>query len=93
MRSAKKTTRTKLAATVSPETYAFLEQMVNRGEAATFSEALDKAVSQLQRLENRKCLADATARYFEGLDPQSSAAENEIAKDMMLGAAMIDFDE
>lgn len=88
-----KTTRAKLSATVSPETYVFLEKMVERGQASTLSDAVDKVIQTVRRLENRKRLADATARYFEQLDATTLTRENALAKDMMAGANNIDFDE
>ena len=60
--------RTKLSTTVSPETYQFLEQMISKGQATTMAEALDAVIIKVKRLENRKRLASATARYFEQLD-------------------------
>lgn len=91
--TAEKTGRTKLSTTVSPETYAFLEQMVKRGQAASLAEALDRAIRKIRRLENRKRLAHATSRYFEQLDSETIAEENALAKDMMSGAGTIDFDK
>lgn len=88
-----KTSRSKLSTTVAPETYEFLEQMVERGEAASLAEALDTSIGKIRRIENRKRLADATVRYFEQLDFHSMAEENALAKDMMSGASTIDFDQ
>lgn len=88
-----KTTRFKLSTTVSPETHAFLEKMVKCGQAATLAEALDRAITKIRRLENRKRLADATTRYFEQLDAPAMAQENALAKDMMSSSGSIDFDE
>jgi hypothetical protein len=93
MRAAEKTGRTKLSTTVSPATYAFLEQMVKQGQAATIAEALDRVINRIRRLENRKRLGDATTRYFEQLDAESATEENALARDITLGAATIDFDQ
>jgi hypothetical protein len=93
MRAAGKRGRVKLSTTVSPETYAFLEQVVKRGQATTLAEALDRAIDGIRRLENRKHLADATTRYFEQLDAEGTAEENALAKVMTLGAATFDFDQ
>lgn len=88
-----KTARAKLSTTVSRETYAFLQQMVKRGQAATLAEALDRAIQKVRRVENRKRLADATTRYFEQLGPEIMAEENALAKDMMSATRTIDFDK
>jgi len=88
-----KTARAKLSTTVSQKTYEFLDQMVKRGQAANLADALDKTIDKLRKIENRRRLAEATTRYFEQLDPKTSAAENVLARDMMSAAGTIDFDE
>ncbi len=93
MSSTQSKTRTKISTTVAPETYEFLEQKVASGEAATLAQALDDAVASLRRLENRRRLAQATAAYFEGLDPQAIAAENTLAESMASASKGIDFDQ
>jgi hypothetical protein len=67
--------------------------MVESGQAATLAEALDKSVGKLRRLENRKRLANATARYYEQTGAQITAEENALATDMMSAANSIDFDK
>ncbi|HET6841424.1 MAG TPA: hypothetical protein VFK06_07020 [Candidatus Angelobacter sp.] len=93
MGAAPKMARAKLSTTVAPETYEFLEQMVERGQAATLAEALDIAIRRVRQLENRKRLADATTRYFEQSGPHIMAEENALAKEMMSAAKTIDFDQ
>lgn len=93
MGAAPKMARAKLSTTVAPETYEFLERMVERGQAATLAEALDASISKVRQLENRKRLAEATARYFEQLGPDVLAEEKALARDMMSAAKGIDFDE
>lgn len=92
MSASPKMAREKLSTTVSPETYEFLQQMVERGEASTLAEALDAVVSTVRRLENRRRLALATTRYFEQLDATAAAEERELAQDMSSAAGAIDFD-
>lgn len=67
--------------------------MVRHGEASTLAEALDAAIEKVRRLENRKRLADATARYFDRLEPQAVVEENALVKDMMSAGSTIDFDQ
>lgn len=93
MSAAPKMARAKLSTTVASETYEFLEQMVERGEAATLAEALDASINKVRKMENRRRLADATARYFEQLDSHNMEKENALAKDMMSAASTIDFDK
>jgi hypothetical protein len=84
--------RTKLSTTVAPETHEFLAQMVARGEAATVAEALDIVIDKCRRLENRRRLAEATARYFAEADPHATAEERELEHDLASVAGRIDFD-
>jgi hypothetical protein len=85
--------RAKLSTTVAAETYEFLKAMVHEGQAGSLAEALDAAIEKVRQLENRKRLADATARYFDHLEPRAVAEENALAKDMMSGGSTIDFDQ
>jgi len=66
--------------------------MVNQGGAADLAEAVDIVVGRLRCLENRRHLADATARYFEQLDPKAATAERALAEDLSTMAGTIDFD-
>ena len=93
MGAAPKMARAKLSTTVASETYEFLEKMVARGQASTIAEALDASIAKVRRLENRRRLADATTRYFEQLDSQTTAKENALAEDMMSAASTLDFDQ
>ncbi len=86
-------TRAKLSATVAPETYQFLEEMVNSGEAATISESIDRCVTKVREWRNRKRLARATSRYFDSLEPRAAAEENALAHDLSSAAEGIDFDQ
>jgi Arc/MetJ-type ribon-helix-helix transcriptional regulator len=85
--------RAKLSTTVASETYEFLERMVESGQAASLAEALDASIARVRQMENRKRLANATARYFERLDSHTMADENALAEDMMSAGSTIDFDK
>ena len=85
--------RTKLSTTVSPETYQFLEQMISKGQATTMAEALDAVIVKVKRLENRKRLASATARYFEQLDSHAADEESQRVIDLASAAGKVDFDK
>jgi hypothetical protein len=87
-----KMAREKLSTTVSEETYKFLQQMVEHGAAANLAEAVDTVVRRVQRLENRRRLADATSKYFKDLTPSATAEEQLLAQDLLAAAGAIDFD-
>jgi hypothetical protein len=84
--------REKLSTTVSAGTFQFLQEMVKRGNAANLAEAVDAVVDRIRRLENRRHLADATAKYFGELDPKVSDDENALAHDLSAASGAIDFD-
>ena len=92
MSASSKVAREKLSTTVSAETYEFLQEMVDHGEAGSLAEAVDSVVARIRRLENRRRLADATAQYFERLDPEAEADERALAVDLSAAAGAIDFD-
>ena len=85
--------RTKLSTTVSPETYQFLEQMISKGQATTMAEALDAVIVKVKRLENRKRLASATARYFEQLDSHTVDEERQLVTGLASAAGKVEVDK
>jgi hypothetical protein len=93
MGASPKMAREKLSTTVSPETYAFLQNMVSQGEAATLAEALDAVVARVRRLENRKRLAMATTTYFEQFDPKAAREESDLTASLGWARSKIDFDK
>jgi hypothetical protein len=67
--------RAKISATVAPKTLAYLEKLVEEGQAATISQAVDLVVeAQLRRL-HRDRLEQAMTAYFEGVTPEEQAEE------------------
>jgi|SRR5579859_2740143 hypothetical protein len=92
MKASPKMAREKLSTTVSAETYQFLQEMVDHGEAANLAEAVDAIVGRMRRVENRRRLADATAKYFEQLPTKAQAEEQELGRDLSAAAGAIDFD-
>ena len=81
MRSANR--RQKLSTTVSTEAYDYLRALVESGAAASLAEAVDHAIEQARRAENRVRLARDTAAYFERLP--SKAAREEARLEKVLG--------
>jgi hypothetical protein len=92
MSASPKMIREKLSTTVSAETYRFLQEMVDQGEVANLAEAVDAVVDRIRRLENRRRLANATARYFEQLPSKVTAEEHALAEDLSAAAGANDFD-
>ena len=87
-----KVARAKLSTTVAAENYRFLAGLVRTGKAASLAEAVDEAVEQFRRLENRRRLARATSDYFDSLSPEDVADEQALAESMSKATAGMDFD-
>lgn len=87
-----KAARSKLSTTLAAENYQFLVALVEKGEAASLAEAVDEAVAQLRRSENRRRLAKATSAYFESLSPEELSEESSLANSMHKAAGAADFD-
>jgi hypothetical protein len=81
----------KLSTTVAVETVEFLEKKVKAGEARSLAEALDQVVGSIRRLENRRRLAQATARYFAELDGKARAEEEALGRALSDVTGRIDF--
>ena len=85
-------TREKISTTISSATLAFLEQLIEKGDARTLAEAIDLVVQKLLAFENRERLANDTAAYFDNLSPEALEEENQLAAALSRGAKGIDFD-
>ena len=87
-----KAARAKLSTTVAAENYTFLVTLVEKGQVASLAEAVDEAVAQLRRSENRRQLAKATTEYFESLSSEELSEETALANSMHKAAGAMDFD-
>ncbi len=87
-----KSVRAKLSTTVAPENYQYLTAMVSSGQASSVAEAVDRVVTRVRRIENRRRLEQATAAYFKSLSPQAVAEENEMASNLAAAVKGMDFD-
>jgi hypothetical protein len=87
-----KSVRAKLSTTVGPENYRYLTAMVSSGQASSVAEAVDRVVTRVRRIENRRRLEQATAAYFKSLSPQAVAEENEMACNLAAAVKGMDFD-
>ncbi len=84
--------RQKISTTISPETLAYLDELIRKGEARTLAEALDCAVERLLVFENRERLANDTAAYFSGMTNEEATEEQRLEAALSQSAAGIDFD-
>ncbi|HEY6339743.1 MAG TPA: hypothetical protein VIW68_14730 [Candidatus Sulfotelmatobacter sp.] len=85
-------TRQKISTTISPQTLAYLDDLVAKGEARSLAEALDAAVEKLLVYENRERLAADTTAYFANLTDEEAAAEQQLEAALSHSVAGIDFD-
>jgi len=93
MSSSARLTRQKISTTISPQTLAYLDELIRAGEARTLAEALDLAVERLRAYENRERLANDTAAYYANMTEQEAAAERSLEQALAQTAAGIDFDQ
>jgi Arc/MetJ-type ribon-helix-helix transcriptional regulator len=87
-----KAARAKISTTVAPENYRFLTALVKEGKARNLAEAVDEAVENLRRTQNRRRLAQATSAYFDALTSEELAEEEAIATSLHKAAKKINFD-
>lgn len=85
-------TREKISTTISSDTLAHLEQLIQKGEARTLAHAIDLAVQRLLVYENRERLACDTAAYFDGMSPEEAEEENQLGAALAGSVKGIDFD-
>jgi hypothetical protein len=85
--------RQKISTTISPDTFAYLEELIRKGEARTLAEALDRAVGRLLVFENRERLANDTAAYFAGMTEKEATEEQRLEAVLSQASAGIDFDQ
>jgi hypothetical protein len=86
-------TRQKISTTISSESLAHLERLIEKGEARNLAESIDLAVQKLLVYENRERLANDTAAYFENMTEEQAAEERQLEVALSQSAAGIDFDE
>jgi hypothetical protein len=87
-----RTGRAKISTTIAPENYEYLTALVRAGKIGSLAEAVDQAVEQLRRAENRRRLAKATADYFGSLSRDALTEESLLAESLHEAARDIDFD-
>jgi hypothetical protein len=85
-------TRQKISTTISPESLAYLDGLIQKGKARTLAEAIDLAIEQLLVFENRERLANDTAAYFADMTDEEAAEERRLESALSQSHAGIDFD-
>lgn len=92
MSTSARLTRRKISTTVSPDTLAYLDDLIATGKARTLAEAIDYAIAQLLVYENRERLANDTAAYFAEMTDEEAAEERHLESALAQSNAGIDFD-
>jgi len=72
--------RKKVSTTISPESYSLLRQLIRSGEASNLAEAIDVALDEKRRSDNRARLDRAMDEYFDSLTPDEIDEENRLGK-------------
>ncbi len=85
--------RKKISTTISPEGYAFLRSLIRAGKAANLAQAVDLVLSEFRRLENRRELARATARYYDSASDAAIDEENSLSAAFEANANEVNVDE
>lgn len=85
--------RQKISTTISPDTLAYLDDLIRKGEARTLAEALDRSVERLLVFENRERLASDTTAYFSGMTDAEATEEQRLEAALSQSSAGIDFDQ
>jgi Arc/MetJ-type ribon-helix-helix transcriptional regulator len=93
MATSARITRQKISTTVSPETLAHLEKLIEEGEARNLAEAIDLSIQRLLVFENRERLARDTAAYFDNMSEEDAADERKLEAALCQSGANINFDE
>jgi hypothetical protein len=85
--------RQKISTTISPQTFNYLDGLIQRGAAHTLAEALDLAIERLCVYENRERLADDTAAYYDNMTDAEAAEERRLETALSQTTEGIDFDQ
>jgi hypothetical protein len=87
-----KSPRHKLSTTVAADTFSYLEELREQGEAASIAEAVDMAVARLRLVEARTRLENDTAAYFSGLSREAAAEDRRLEEALFQSARGINLD-
>jgi len=87
------TRRMKLSTTISPEGYTLLRSLIRSGKAENLAQAVDLVLAEFRRVENRRVLEQATARYYGRASQEAIDEENGLAAAFESTASEINADE
>lgn len=85
-------TRQKISTTISAQSLAYLDELIQKGKARTLAEAIDLAIEQLLVYENRERLAADTAAYYDNMTEVEAEEERRLESAVSQSSAGIDFD-
>jgi len=85
-------TRQKISTTISPDSFAYLQHLIEANQARNLADAIDLAIGRLLKFENRERLEHDTAAYFEGMSSAAMEEENQLAAALGKSSSGIDFD-
>lgn len=85
--------RKKISTTIAPESYAFLERLIESGKAVNLAEAIDLVLQESLRVDNRVRLERATAAYYDTASEEAIAEENDLAASLSASVPDLLFDE
>lgn len=87
-----RTSRQKISTTISPQSLAYLEAVIDKGEANTLADAIDLSLERLFAYQSRERLATDTAAYYERLSPEEEKEDLDLAAALADSARGIDID-
>src|ERR1700747_1343809 len=70
--------RKKISTTVAAESYAFLQKLIEDGNANTLAEAVDLVLDEARRIDNRERLDRMTAEGYENMSSGAMAGNKEL---------------
>jgi hypothetical protein len=87
-----KASRQKISTTISPRSLAYLEALIDKGEADTLADSIDLSLERLFAYQNRERLAADTAAYYDRMSPKEEKEDAELATALARSARGIDVD-
>lgn len=84
--------RQKISTTISPETMAYLEELIDSGSAYTLADAIDLLAERVRAIENRERLERDTAAYFDQLSEEAQEEETKLGAALAESVRGMDFD-
>jgi hypothetical protein len=93
MASSARVSRQKISTTISAESLAYLQQLMDGGEARNLADAIDFSIQRLLVYENRERLARDTTAYFDNMTEEEAEEERKLEAALCQSTTGINFDE